>query len=147
MSHISMTNPCCHGCRTPLRHRNSAASWKHIMIYDKCCGKIDLFRVLNRVAHILPWWGCCYLVLGDLYLLNFTFVTVTTNLFFMFWWWLSPITVTFRLDHDLSDLDLWPYPLTVWWPWPWITFLLGSLSTFMSKVKVIARRVCDKQKD
>ncbi len=27
--------------------------------YDECCGKIDLFRVQNRVAHILPWWKCC----------------------------------------------------------------------------------------
>ena len=26
---------------------------------DECCGKIDLFRVQNRVAHILPWWDCC----------------------------------------------------------------------------------------
>ncbi len=27
--------------------------------HDECCGKIDLFRVQNRVVHILPWWECC----------------------------------------------------------------------------------------
>ncbi len=26
---------------------------------DVCCGKIDLFRVQNRVVHILHWWECC----------------------------------------------------------------------------------------
>ncbi len=28
-------------------------------IFDKCCGKINLFRVQNRVVHILSWWECC----------------------------------------------------------------------------------------
>ena len=26
---------------------------------DKCCGKIDLFRVQKMVVHILSWWACC----------------------------------------------------------------------------------------
>ena len=30
----------------------------YIDIYDECCGTIDLFRVQNRVVHILPWWEC-----------------------------------------------------------------------------------------
>ncbi len=28
-------------------------------INDECCGKIDLFRVQNRVVHILSWLECC----------------------------------------------------------------------------------------
>ena len=29
-----------------------------IHIIYECCEKIDLFRVQNRVVHILPWWEC-----------------------------------------------------------------------------------------
>ena len=44
----------------------STPAWKYNLLmsetenkYDECCGKIDLFRVKNRLAHILPWWECC----------------------------------------------------------------------------------------
>ncbi len=39
-----------------LYPHDKSVQWVRLDPYDECCGKIDLFRVQNRVVHILPWW-------------------------------------------------------------------------------------------
>ncbi len=64
-----------------------------VLSHDECCGKIDLFRVQNRVVHILPWWKCCQLLV---YQTEGFFPERCSN-FWLFWYQMCDCT-TNRFD-------------------------------------------------